>query len=242
MSYKKPRSGSVGPKLMTTKQALEDPLLVPQPPEGLPRAAQKEWIKAQVALANLHLTPGHSGLDKQALKQGNLAVKAPAKVLLEPKANPKANGWGWWRVLKGFVRAIWPKAGGTLMLVFLIASLFSGKDGPVQQISRVLGSFAVLSEATAMTGSAVINATGQMANSVSGLALAAVWQSLRLSESAWHGVDLLNVVASRCDGHVAVDGAIVLAYWLDSKVVQNLANIMQQTFFMRFNLTRFQRQ
>ena len=69
-------------------------------------------------------------------------------------------------------------------------------------------------------GASVLKATSQVANSVSGLAIAAVWE---LSESAWRRVEcIFDVVGNRCDGHVAVDGVFV-RYWLDSILVQALA-------------------
>ena len=72
--------------------------------------------------------------------------------------------------------------------MLLGAALFSGADGPIRQVSRLIGSAATLGEAAAGTGAAVLSATSEMANSVSGLALAAAHDSLALLEDAWRGV------------------------------------------------------
>jgi hypothetical protein len=222
MSPKKSRSDSVGPKL-TIKDVASNPLLVPLPPDGLPKGAQQEWLKAQVALRNLEMTPGLSGLNKLALQQGSLLLKDKPNTHQHAKANQKAKGDSWWKWLSWGVKAAWPKASGTLLVLLLLGVLLSGQHGPITQLSRLLGSVATLSEAAAFTGAGVFNATGSVASSVSSLALAAVWQSMKLSESAWRGVDILDVVAQRCDGHVAVDGSMVLRFWLNSTPVQTMA-------------------
>ena len=116
-----------------------------------------------------------------------------------------------------------PKLSGTLVIVIMSVVLFSGSEGPVSQVSRVLGSAAVLSEATAATGAAMLDATGWMASSMSTMAVSTVWQTLELSEAAWHGVDIADVNASRCDGQVLVDSAEVLKYWLSSRKLRAAA-------------------
>jgi hypothetical protein len=103
------------------------------------------------------------------------------------------------------------------------AALFSGSAGPVAQVSRLLGSAASLGEAAADTGAKVLAATSDMATSISGFAAAAAQNSLALSTTAWRGVDVLEIVGSRCDGIFAVDSPEIVTSWLAAPQAQMIA-------------------
>jgi hypothetical protein len=103
------------------------------------------------------------------------------------------------------------------------AALFSGSAGPIAQVSRLLDSAASLGEAAAETGTKVLTATSEMASSLSGLAATAAHNSLALSATAWRGIDVLEIIGSRCDGTFAVDAPELVAPWLSAPHARRLA-------------------
>ena len=91
MAHKQPRSSSIGPPKLTLKAVAEDPFLVPQPSAEMPSAAQREWLKAQVALRNLQMQPGGYELSQEAVRRGELVMRpaGSAQAKAAPKAGPR---------------------------------------------------------------------------------------------------------------------------------------------------------
>ena len=74
---------------------------------------------------------------------------------------------------------------------------------------------AEVSEITATASVALLNSSLSVAGSVSGLAVAAMENSLALGDTFWRGVDMLQVTATRCDGQLVLTSAAILEEWLN---------------------------
>ena len=68
-------------------------------------------------------------------------------------------------------------------------------------------------------GAAVVNSSLSIANSVTGVAISALESSLQLGDNLWRGVDVLDIVATRCDGQLAMSSPEVLEHWLSASQV-----------------------
>jgi hypothetical protein len=123
----------------------------------------------------------------------------------------------------------WPKGLGScltlLTIVAIGASLVSGKNGPLMQVTRLLGAAATVSESTAGAASAAIMASADLGLAFSTIVVAATQSTLSFSQGVWHGVDLLNVSVRQASGTIAVDDSVVVAEWLRSDAGKTLAPV-----------------
>ena len=101
-------------------------------------------------------------------------------------------------------------------MIVLVAALLCGRDGPMLQVSRLLGAAATLGEAASSVASTAINATNTLAATATGLVAAVAQNSLSISDNLWHWIDLLNVSARRCSGSITADSGNALAEWIHS--------------------------
>ena len=90
------------------------------------------------------------------------------------------------------------------------------------QLTRVIGSVAVLGEASARTAAQALNATTSIVASASELLVRTAENSLNLTANVWHGVDVFEIVAQRCAGRLAGDSADIVAEWLHSYEAKRL--------------------
>ncbi len=106
--------------------------------------------------------------------------------------------------------------GGTLFMCFGIATIFSGQQGPVMQVARIIGAAADLSEHTTGVAVQALNATTQLASGATELFLTVASSGLTSGANLWRGVDLTGLHARRCAGQLLVDGDSTLDTWLNS--------------------------
>ena len=136
----KKRDNSLGPRL-TYQQARKDPFKVPQPPPHLGKDEAEEWLKAQVHLFNLEMGPGNVAQDTAmaaAKEHAAAAAKGKAKAAPKAAAAAKSNRRSWWQLVPK-VPAWVVKVASSGFSLWMALALFAGSDGPVQQVSRLLG-------------------------------------------------------------------------------------------------------
>ena len=117
-----------------------------------------------------------------------------------------------------------PKISSVLSFLGLItvASIANGRQGPIGQIARVLGSVATVTESVGNATTDFIGASSRITSSAAGLVLAVTENGLNITETAWRGIDVVNLTAARCGGTVVVDNAATLRSWLHSHHAQLL--------------------
>ena len=108
------------------------------------------------------------------------------------------------------------------MTLLLTVSILTGRDGPLLQVSRLLGAAASLSESAGSAVGKAIDGATAIATSTTDLFLAVATNSMSLGDNAWHGVDLYDVNANRCSGSLTADSGQVLHTWLLSRHASNL--------------------
>ena len=103
------------------------------------------------------------------------------------------------------------------LVCLLIGSMYLGSDGPISQVGRMLGAAASVSEAAGDVVAVTPNATSSFATSTTDVIKAAAHNTSSFAANTWHGVDLLDLQASRCGAALVVDSEAVLRQWLRSK-------------------------
>ena len=68
----------------------------------------------------------------------------------------------------------------------------------------------------------MLNATSRVASTFSDMVLTAAASSMALSETAWRGVDVVQVLARKCEGHLSVDSETILEHWLSTPGARTL--------------------
>jgi hypothetical protein len=97
----------------------------------------------------------------------------------------------------------------------LIFALMS-KDGPLLQVTRLLGAVATLSEAAGGAAGKAFEGASAVASSATEVVLSVATNTLSLSSNAWSGIDLYNLTAHRCSASITADSGIILNRWFSS--------------------------
>eukprot|EP00438_Fugacium_kawagutii_P019967 Skav222677 [mRNA] locus=scaffold1471:6935:8029:- [translate_table: standard] len=98
----------------------------------------------------------------------------------------------------------------------LLVSIWSGADGPLFQVARLLGVLATLGETTSTAAGQAINVTGALASAASEVITSATSNGLNTAENVWRGIDVSQLEADRCAGILTVDGPEALEQWLNT--------------------------
>ena len=106
-----------------------------------------------------------------------------------------------------------PKLGSGIIVLMCLAIL-SGQNGPITQVSRLLGAVASFGEAASSAASSALGATTLLSSHATEIVLSVASKPLSLGDTFWHGVDLFGVNATRCAGSLIVDSSAILGEWL----------------------------
>ena len=94
----------------------------------------------------------------------------------------------------------------------LLLALITGQTGPVEHVSRIIGSIADVSVATGQVASLLLNQTGGLAATTSYAVQAVSASTLSVAQAAWAGVDLYNMSGSHRVASLVVDDSLILQY------------------------------
>ena len=117
----------------------------------------------------------------------------------------------------------WSK--GSALTVLLLCVLAS-KDGPLLQITRLLGAAASLGESAGHAAGKVLDSASAVASSATEVVLSVATNTMSLSSNVWNGIDLFNVTAGRCSASLTADSSVILGTWLSSRSCQVLLPCM----------------
>ena len=109
----------------------------------------------------------------------------------------------------------WPLA------LCMIACLYSGREGPIQHVTSILGSAAKVTEAASL----VVDSGADLTTTTIRSMVSITTGTLNLAETAWHGVDLLGLDAKQVRGRVSADSESVLSAWLLSEAGLNATGL-----------------
>jgi hypothetical protein len=101
-------------------------------------------------------------------------------------------------------------------------TLFSGQSGPIAHVSRILGAAAQVSEAAGDAASSVVSRGTEITSAVSSAVLDITSTSYGALQTAWHGVDLVNLSIHKVSGTVTAASPMTIASWLNSSNGRNL--------------------
>ena len=212
------RSASVGPKVppFPNLKLKENQFALPLPPDGLSVLEKKDWLQNE--WEEMWERPARRAaqtkitLPKEPRPQLPLAEpKARGRAVAGPGSLPNRSaarsGKSWWpKMLK------LPKLGSGIIVLMCLAIL-SGQNGPITQVSRLLGAVASFGEAASSAASSA-GATTLLSSHATEIVLSVASKSLSLGDTFWHGVDLFGVNATRCAGSLIVDSSAILGEWL----------------------------
>ena len=108
-----------------------------------------------------------------------------------------------------------------VMIGFMSSSQFG------QQVARIAGTAADITESAAAATNAGLDAAANVTSSAASLFVAAASASQDLSFEAWRGVDLANIELTLNTGTVVGDSVTVLSDWVDSAEGQLLTNFTE---------------
>jgi hypothetical protein len=103
-------------------------------------------------------------------------------------------------------------------------TLFSGQTGPIAHVSRILGAAAQVSEAAGEAASSAVMRGTEFSTAVSTAFIDITATSYGAMQTAWHGVDLVDLAVHKVSGSVTADSPERIASWLNSTNGRNLTN------------------
>ena len=89
-------------------------------------------------------------------------------------------------------------------------------SGPLGGVSKMVSSVAGVTDSAAGAAGAALDAGANLTSVAVEVAVAAAANTLRSTEEAWRGMDLVDAVLRSTEGEVAVEDAEQLRVWLDS--------------------------
>jgi hypothetical protein len=109
-----------------------------------------------------------------------------------------------------------PKGAGAGMSFILMLTLFSGQAGPIAHVSRILGAAAQVSEAAGDAASSVVHKGTALTAAMSSAVIDITSTSFGALQTAWHGVDLVNLTVEKISGTVTASSPRQIVACLNS--------------------------
>ena len=176
------RSSSVGPSVppLPDFRLKENRFVLPLPPSGLSPGEKKQWQHQEWESLWQKAPAPQTEAKAMAIASQPKAAKASQPAgpsSSSARRTGRASGklaWPKWLKL--------PKLGmGTMVL--LCAVILSGQNGPILQVSRLLGAVAQVSEAVSNTASRALGATTELTSSAADLVVAVATNTLSLGDN-----------------------------------------------------------
>ena len=121
-----------------------------------------------------------------------------------------SKAWKWFKWCRSGVKSLL----GWAVLITLLAHGASGQF--FEQITRMASAIARVSESASLAASTVIDRGTDLATTTSTAVLTFATGAANLVETAWQGVDLLNLHCEKTSGAVTAEHNLVLLEWLQS--------------------------
>ena len=121
-----------------------------------------------------------------------------------------SKAWKWLKWCRNGIKSLL----GWAVLITLLAHGASGQF--FEQITRMASAIARVSESASLAASTVIDRGTDLATTTSTAVLTFATGAANLVETAWQGVDLLNLHCEKTSGVVTAEHNLVLLEWLQS--------------------------
>jgi hypothetical protein len=95
-----------------------------------------------------------------------------------------------------------------------VLTVYSGQDGPLTQVTRVMSSLATVGESASRASALVLDRGTDIVASASSRGLAVSSSTMDAATAAWSGIDLLELVIDKSYGRIVADDGEVIALWL----------------------------
>ena len=105
---------------------------------------------------------------------------------------------------------------GSLITFLAFAAIWSGQEGPLSQVTRLMSSVANVGESASRAASAILDTGADFTSSASSAMLAISGTTYDAASAAWSGIDLLDLRCSKTIGRITADDGNLLAAWLNS--------------------------
>ena len=131
---------------------------------------------------------------------------------MAPRARPysRAQRCGWLR------RAFTLRCSAPFLLGAFLVAWAMQHEGPIEQVSRVLGAAARVTEESSDLLVAALRSAGSMSSATFTWVEDVISASREVSKDAWSGIQLTNVTVKKEAGHFVADSPEVLLAWLET--------------------------
>jgi hypothetical protein len=106
-----------------------------------------------------------------------------------------------------------------------IMALWSGQDGLVSQVTRMMSS---RGKSAGRAAALVLDMGADFTASASSAVLAVSSSTFSVAETAWHSIDLLDLSVTRTTGRVTTDDGSIIAKWGNSPLGRATARCHEQ--------------
>ena len=104
----------------------------------------------------------------------------------------------------------------TAFTVLALLAAYSGHDGPVAQITRVMSSLATVGESASRASAQILDRSADIVAGASSAVMAVSTTTMDAAAAAWSGIDLMDMKMDNFFGRVMAENGDIIAKWTDA--------------------------
>ena len=117
---------------------------------------------------------------------------------------------------------------GTALALMALMAVYSGQEGPLAQVTRLMSAAAQVGESAGRAASLVLDRGADFTAGATTAVLTISSTTSSAAEAAWHGIDLADMSCAKTAGRVLADDGLLLADWFNSSAGRVTTKAAQQ--------------